>query len=155
MKVVILTEGTRNTGYGHLTRCLSIYQAFEEKVITPIFIAHCDARGVEILSDVHLFCFNWLDEQKRLFELVDGSDLLIIDSYLAPAVVYVDLSLRVVRSVYMDDFLRIDYPKGVIINGTIGAENYYKHCISLPMYPTLTEEEQGFVIEKVLNFYHD
>jgi UDP-4-amino-4,6-dideoxy-N-acetyl-beta-L-altrosamine transaminase len=32
------------------------------------------------------------------------------------------------------------------------AENYYKHCISLPMYPTLTEEEQNFVIEKVLEF---
>lgn len=32
------------------------------------------------------------------------------------------------------------------------AENYYKHCISLPMYPTLTKEEQDFVIEKVLEF---
>ncbi len=33
------------------------------------------------------------------------------------------------------------------------AENYYKHCISLPMYPTLTEEEQDFVIEKVKQYY--
>lgn len=32
------------------------------------------------------------------------------------------------------------------------AENYYKHCISLPMYPTLTREEQDYVISKVLNF---
>ena len=32
------------------------------------------------------------------------------------------------------------------------AENYYKHCISLPMYPTLTDAEQDFVIEKVLSF---
>lgn len=32
------------------------------------------------------------------------------------------------------------------------AENYYKHCISLPMYPSLTEEEQRFVIQKVLEF---
>ena len=32
------------------------------------------------------------------------------------------------------------------------AEEYYKHCISLPMYPTLTEEEQKFVIDKVLEF---
>ena len=30
------------------------------------------------------------------------------------------------------------------------AENYYKHCISLPMYPTLTEEEQHFVGQKQL-----
>lgn len=33
------------------------------------------------------------------------------------------------------------------------AENYYKHCISLPMYPTLTDEEQTFVINKVAEFY--
>ncbi len=32
------------------------------------------------------------------------------------------------------------------------AENYYKHCISLPMYPTLKDNEQEYVIEKVLNF---
>ena len=27
------------------------------------------------------------------------------------------------------------------------SENYYQHCLSLPMYPTLTEEEQEFVIK--------
>jgi UDP-4-amino-4,6-dideoxy-N-acetyl-beta-L-altrosamine transaminase len=34
------------------------------------------------------------------------------------------------------------------------AENYYKGCISLPMYPTLTEEEQQYVIESILAFSH-
>jgi dTDP-4-amino-4,6-dideoxygalactose transaminase len=33
------------------------------------------------------------------------------------------------------------------------AENYYKGCISLPMYPTLTDEEQNFVIERILKFF--
>lgn len=33
------------------------------------------------------------------------------------------------------------------------AENYYKYCISLPMYPTLTDEEQQFVIDKIDEFY--
>jgi len=33
------------------------------------------------------------------------------------------------------------------------AEKYYKHCISLPMYPTLTIKEQEFVIEIVLGYY--
>lgn len=35
------------------------------------------------------------------------------------------------------------------------AENYYKHCISLPMFPSLKDEEQDFVIEKVLEFIND
>jgi len=34
------------------------------------------------------------------------------------------------------------------------AENYYTKCLSLPMYPTLTEEEQDLVIETINKFYH-
>lgn len=32
------------------------------------------------------------------------------------------------------------------------AENYYEHCLSIPMYPTLTAEEQEFVISEILDF---
>lgn len=32
------------------------------------------------------------------------------------------------------------------------AEAYYEGCLSLPMYPTLSDEEQDFVIEKVLAY---
>lgn len=32
------------------------------------------------------------------------------------------------------------------------AADYYAHCISLPMYPSLTDEEQNFVIEQVKSF---
>lgn len=34
----------------------------------------------------------------------------------------------------------------------INSEKYYDNCISLPMYPTLKETEQDFVIQKVLEF---
>lgn len=33
------------------------------------------------------------------------------------------------------------------------AENYYKNCISLPMYPTLSTEEQNYVIDKITAYY--
>ena len=33
------------------------------------------------------------------------------------------------------------------------AEEYYKHCLSIPMYPTLTEKEQITVIETIIKFY--
>ncbi|MBQ7622681.1 MAG: UDP-4-amino-4,6-dideoxy-N-acetyl-beta-L-altrosamine transaminase [Bacteroidales bacterium] len=32
------------------------------------------------------------------------------------------------------------------------AEEYYRHCLALPMVPSLTSEEQEWVIEKVLEF---
>jgi UDP-4-amino-4,6-dideoxy-N-acetyl-beta-L-altrosamine transaminase len=37
-----------------------------------------------------------------------------------------------------------DFPK---------VEQYYKNCISLPMYPTLSNEEQDFVIQTIKNYY--
>ncbi len=33
------------------------------------------------------------------------------------------------------------------------AEHYYEECLSLPMFPTLTSEEQDFVIKSVVEFY--
>ena len=33
------------------------------------------------------------------------------------------------------------------------AENYYDECLSLPMYPTLTDEEQNFVIQTIFDFH--
>jgi len=32
------------------------------------------------------------------------------------------------------------------------VEEYYRHCLSLPMFPTLTNEEQQYVIDKVIEF---
>ncbi|WP_291726744.1 UDP-4-amino-4,6-dideoxy-N-acetyl-beta-L-altrosamine transaminase [Bernardetia sp.] len=48
----------------------------------------------------------------------------------------------------MPYYQSLGYKKGDFPN----AEKYYESCLSLPMYPTLTEEEQNFVIEKVLEF---
>jgi UDP-4-amino-4,6-dideoxy-N-acetyl-beta-L-altrosamine transaminase len=33
------------------------------------------------------------------------------------------------------------------------AENYYNQCLSLPMYPTLTVDEQNFVVEIINTFF--
>ncbi len=35
------------------------------------------------------------------------------------------------------------------------AETYYKGCISLPMYPTLTLTEQNFVINLIMKFFNE
>ena len=37
----------------------------------------------------------------------------------------------------------------------VHAEKYYSSCISLPMYPTLSDDEQNFVIEQVINYIHE
>jgi dTDP-4-amino-4,6-dideoxygalactose transaminase len=32
------------------------------------------------------------------------------------------------------------------------SEAYYAKCLSIPLYPSLTNEEQDYVIEKILEF---
>jgi UDP-4-amino-4,6-dideoxy-N-acetyl-beta-L-altrosamine transaminase len=51
----------------------------------------------------------------------------------------------------MPYYKKIGYEGSDLIN----AENYYSKCISLPMYPTLSNEEQNFVIDQVLKFISD
>ena len=43
-------------------------------------------------------------------------------------------------------------PGGVPSGDFPHAEQYYSRCLSLPMYPTLTDEEQQYVINEVLTF---
>lgn len=45
-------------------------------------------------------------------------------------------------------YKKIGYEDADLLN----AENYYSRCLSLPMFPTLTDEEQEYVIKTVLNF---
>ena len=50
----------------------------------------------------------------------------------------------------MPYYRNLGWKKGDRVN----SEEYYKHCISLPMYPTLSDDEQQFVIDKILGFYN-
>jgi UDP-4-amino-4,6-dideoxy-N-acetyl-beta-L-altrosamine transaminase len=34
------------------------------------------------------------------------------------------------------------------------SEDYYEHCISIPMFPSLSDEEQGYVIECIQNYFN-
>ena len=34
------------------------------------------------------------------------------------------------------------------------AEDYYTQCLALPMFPTLTDEEQDWIIAKVKEFIY-
>jgi UDP-4-amino-4,6-dideoxy-N-acetyl-beta-L-altrosamine transaminase len=45
-------------------------------------------------------------------------------------------------------YKKIDYSTADLTH----SEKYYSRCLSLPMYPSLTDEEQEFVIEKILSF---
>ena len=121
-KVIILTEGGENIGFGHITRCTSLYQAFEEKGIIPEFIVYGDDSILNLLSDKNHKIFNWIEQKKHLFDFIKNADIVIIDSYLAEKDIYDRISDIVKVPVYLDDNKRINYPNGIVINGSIYAE---------------------------------
>jgi len=111
MEVIIITESGENIGYGHINRCYAITQAFQEKGITPDFITN--------------------NGDKRIFTLIKyrNHSIAIVDSYLKDLSFYRKLSDMVKLVVYLDDNNRLKYPKGIVINGNIYAEdiNYPKN----------------------------
>jgi len=122
MKVLIITEGGKNIGFGHLTRCISLYRAFEERGILPEFIVNGDESVEDLLKDRNCQIFNWIEERSKIFELIKGTDAAIVDSYLTDISFYKNLSIIVKIPVYIDDNKRLDYPRGIIVNGSIYAE---------------------------------
>ena len=128
MKVFILTEGGKNIGFGHITRCLSLYQAFEEKEIILELILNSDDNIEYLLKGIKYQKLNWIEKRDKLFELIKGADIAIIDSYLADSSFYIQISNLVKIPVYIDDNKRLEYPDGIVLNGNIHAEtlNYLK-----------------------------
>ena len=128
MKVFIITEGGRNIGFGHITRCIALCQAFEERGIKPEFIINGDNTVKGLLNGRRCQVFNWLKEEGRLFKIINKTSIAIIDSYLADVRFYKRISSKVEISVYIDDNNRLDYPRGFVVNGAIYAEelNYRK-----------------------------
>jgi UDP-2,4-diacetamido-2,4,6-trideoxy-beta-L-altropyranose hydrolase len=122
MNVLILTEGGKNIGFGHITRCLSIYQAFEEKGIRPTLLVHGDDTILPVVKKRRYKLVNWLEQRDRLEPLLANADMVIIDSYIADSSVYADLSRMVNIPVYIDDNNRIPYPRGIVVNGTTYAK---------------------------------
>ncbi|EDP74909.1 glycosyltransferase [Hydrogenivirga sp. 128-5-R1-1] len=122
MKVLILTEGGKEIGFGHVTRMYAICQAFEEVGVRPYMIIKGDASIGSVLGDANWDIFDWISDPSGVKDRFGGVDILLIDSYLAPREVYEYLSKMAKVPAYYDDFGGIEYPCGVVINGNIHAE---------------------------------
>jgi len=122
INVLILTEGGKNIGFGHITRCFSLYQAFEQKGAAVDFVINGDKSVANFLNNEHCNILNWLDNPSFILEKASKYNIVIIDSYLADESFYKRISETARMPVYIDDNIRIDYPAGIVINGNVGSE---------------------------------
>ncbi|MDE3742214.1 UDP-4-amino-4,6-dideoxy-N-acetyl-beta-L-altrosamine transaminase [Maribacter polysaccharolyticus] len=81
----------------------------------------------------HLFVIE-VDDRKGLYEFLKANNIFAQIHYIPVHT--------------LPYYKNIDYGNVDLKN----AENYYSKCISLPMYPGLTDDEQEFVINKTLGF---
>jgi spore coat polysaccharide biosynthesis predicted glycosyltransferase SpsG/RimJ/RimL family protein N-acetyltransferase len=122
MNVLILTEGGRDIGLGHITRCTSVYEAFEEFGVQSQLIVNGDDAVGELLTDKNTRVFNWLSGRESLLAAIENADIVFIDSYKADEDLYETVSSTAKTAVYLDDTMRINYPKGFVLNGAVLAE---------------------------------
>ncbi len=122
-KIHIFTEGGRKIGFGHITRCLALYQGFCEKGLKPVIVVSGDESLDGLLSGVRVLRFDWLKERREALALVRGADIAVIDSYKAGLDFYREAASVVPVPVYVDDNKRLDYPRGVIVNGNVHADS--------------------------------
>jgi spore coat polysaccharide biosynthesis predicted glycosyltransferase SpsG/RimJ/RimL family protein N-acetyltransferase len=113
LRVKIFTEASKVIGLGHYCRCYAVYEAFKGKGICTELIVKCDDVNVE--NNVEKF--DWISNFINVSAQMDQATICVIDSYLADKEVYKEFSRKAGLCVYIDDFNRFDYPKGLVLQG--------------------------------------
>lgn len=123
LKTLILTESGPTIGFGHVVRCASLCQAFEAEAIKPIFIIKGKKPHLDSLKNLNIVEFDWISESESLYDHLDEARVVIVDSYSSDIQLCEEIASRAAVTVFIDDENRIPYSKGIVLNGSIFAEN--------------------------------
>lgn len=121
MKVIILTEGGKQKGFGHLGRCIALYQGFQKERISCRLFVRGDRSVNNFLNGLDYIRFDWLRQKKKLIRGIQGIDVVVVDSYDIDLNFCKEISQNACLAVYFDDNKRLNYPAGVVVNGSIYA----------------------------------
>jgi spore coat polysaccharide biosynthesis predicted glycosyltransferase SpsG len=122
VKILILTEGSSHIGHGHITRCLSLYEAFSVYGQKPFMLVAGDGSVEGVLRGVNHRIFDWHGRWKEVRDILKDYHLVVVDSYIAGREIYEDISGSARLGLFIDDYKRLDYPPGVVLNGGVYAE---------------------------------
>jgi len=119
MKSNIICEAGKEFGFGHLSRCLSIYDEFSNNKIETRLIVNGDDRVIQFVKNREYLIFNWLKEQNKLFKILSDSEIIIIDSYYSDLAICQKFTNIAKACLFIDDINRIPYPNGFVLNAAL------------------------------------
>lgn len=131
MHITLFTEVGKEIGFGHLMRCLSLCEVFTERRIPHVLVVYNN--GDISLSWVkkNIIFYDWISERKKTKRLCEASNITIFDSYRAPLCFYKEIINFTKNPAYFDDYNRLPYPQGTLINGNIYAHRIHYRNKSL------------------------
>jgi spore coat polysaccharide biosynthesis predicted glycosyltransferase SpsG len=130
IRAAFFTEAGYSRGMGHLIRSFAISEKFKSLGVEVSFFLDSNIFFDGKFKEVTYFDWNE-------FNLSGNYDIIFIDSYEADISVYHKIANVCKVAVYVDDFKRLDYPKGVVLNFAPDADELFyqdkeaKHCYLL------------------------
>ncbi|MFV0520495.1 MAG: GNAT family N-acetyltransferase [Lachnospirales bacterium] len=121
MKVVIFTEGGINIGLGHISRCSSLYDEIATRGFDVEVVINGEAIEINFLKDKKVLFEDW-QNYDFLQNKINKETFVIVDSYLAQKEIYDFIALISYKSLFIDDYNRIEYPKGILINPNVSID---------------------------------
>lgn len=122
--IKIFTEGGEKIGFGHISRCTALYdEATRQGITVELFIWNNGFGDNEnsLLESRKVTFVNWQDPD-YLLKNMNKNDFCIVDSYLAPIEIYELIARLARKAVYLDDYGRLDYPEGIVVNPSLSTE---------------------------------
>jgi len=119
---IILTEAGSKFGYGHLMRCLAIAQSLQKKRIRSVFYIRGDLNVNKKLVPFQWKCIDWLKKTVNI-----KNKIVILDSYHTSTDFCKKIYSMAKTVLFIDDFNRVPYPGGFVLNSAIGSKGVRYH----------------------------
>lgn len=138
MKVMIFTEGGKKTGFGHLTRCIALYDEVHRRGIEVELIVQSDADLKDLVGNRCCKIINWYAIDS-LSKVIQADVYCIVDSYIASKDLYQVIVDRSKSAIFLDDTNRLHYPDGIVVHPSLCVNDAPPGSLAGPEYIILRE----------------
>jgi len=119
LNIAFFTEAGSTRGMGHLVRSFSIASTFKQYKHNIDFFLDSDIKYTQF-KNIKYFKWDNIILEKQY-------DIIVIDSYIATLKIYNHFVQNCKLAMFIDDYGRLNYPKGIVVNFAPKANIYFKN----------------------------